>query len=128
MKLQIEERQLESSLVNSASFSISQSAESTAMLYDLLRKKLYTNVIGSCVREILANAIDACMEAGRDPSEIIIGLPNSLDSTFSIKDVGLGMDPEKIIQVYTVYLESTKRADDSQIGGFGVGLRYWPPF
>lgn len=63
------------------------------------------------------------MEAGRDPSEIIIGLPNSLDSSFSIKDVGLGMDPEKIINVYTVYLESTKRHSDEFVGSFGLGLR-----
>lgn len=53
MKLQIEQKHLESSLSNSASFSISQSAESTAMLYDLLRKKLYSNCIGSVCRELL---------------------------------------------------------------------------
>ena len=95
----------------------------------ILSDNLYSNKIGSIVRELSANALDAHRMSGKEnvPFEVTLPGRNGLfvDSgvSFSIRDFGPGLDEEEIYSLYTSYGSSSKRSDSSQIGGFGIGSK-----
>jgi hypothetical protein len=101
---------------NAQSFRISANSH----MFDILRKKIYNRPAESCVRELVDNSRDAMVEAGKAhlPVEIFVG-PNS----FSVKDRGIGLTPEQITEIYTVYGESSKRDTNSQTGQLGIGSK-----
>lgn len=92
----------------------------SAVIFTVLRERMYSDVLGSCIREVCDNARDAHREAGKQDTPIQITLPGEY---LVIKDFGLGMSPDKIRNVYAVYGRSTKRADNTQGGGFGLGAK-----
>jgi len=108
------------------------------VMYDILRNQLYTNRIGAICREVASNSRDANRESGRGeiPIEIEIVTPNSLlspaDCYISFKDVGLGISPKRMKEVFLLYGASTKRNTNKQVGGFGIGAKtpfaYSPTF
>lgn len=88
-------------------------------IFNILRSSLYTNPIKSVVREIISNAVDAHSNANiKEPIEITC--PGEY---FVVKDFGGGISPERMKAVFSVYGASTKREDNSQIGGFGIGAK-----
>ena len=99
------------------------SDNATSMVFQLFTKNVYSNPIGTVVREITSNCFDSHTEAGVDFPVLI---KKSVDPitraiTISFIDYGVGMSPDRIENVYGVYFESTKRIDNTQIGGFGIG-------
>ena len=91
-------------------------------LFQLLSDNLYSNKIGSIVRELSSNARDSHIEANNsDPFEIF--LPNSLNPIFKIKDYGIGMSKETIYDIFTCYGESTKTNSNDVVGAFGLGSK-----
>lgn len=96
--------------------------EMNAQLYAVLSDKMYTNPIQSIIREVLSNAIDANIAAGvKNPVQVHFA--SSLDPVFYIKDSGIGMTQEEVIEVFGTYGRSNKRNDNSQIGGLGLGAK-----
>lgn len=93
------------------------------IIFDMFTEKLYSNPIGSMIREITSNAFDSHVEAKVNKPVVIKKTHDVTTDTYylSIIDFGVGMSPQRINNVYTVYLESTKRDDNSQIGGWGLG-------
>lgn len=85
----------------------------------------YSNKIGSVVREIVSNAVDANVEAGTDkPVEVSVGDETYDEQTqFIVRDFGHGMSPEIIESIYTKYWSSTKRESNSVLGAFGIGSK-----
>lgn len=99
------------------------SENATSMVFQLFTKNVYSNPIGTVVREITSNCFDSHVEA-KVNSPVIIR--KSFDKTtnthyISFIDFGVGMSPDRIENIYGVYFESTKRVDNTQIGGFGIG-------
>ena len=95
-----------------------------ALLFEILRSKMYSSPIQSICREIMSNAIDSHRERyGNDEKPIQITLPNALDPNYRVKDWGVGISPSRVKDVYTKWGNSTKRDDNLQIGGFGLGSR-----
>jgi hypothetical protein len=98
-------------------------------IFDLLRNKIYSDKIGSICREVASNAWDANKEADKYNTHIEIAILNSDNIYYAgstaicFKDSGLGMSPATIANVYTNYGESTKRASNKSIGGFGLGCK-----
>jgi len=81
---------------------------------------LYVDKISAIIRETLANAIDACVEAGnKNPVEI--KTPTEEWPFLSISDKGVGMSRERIEDIYSEFGESTKRLSNNEIGAFGLG-------
>lgn len=81
---------------------------------------LYSDPIGSSVREYLSNASDANKESKSD-KPIIVGIDNN---KFFIQDYGLGLSPEFMesnIEGYCTIGYSTKRGDNEMIGAYGFG-------
>ena len=95
---------------------------------------LYTNPVEAMVREYMTNMYDAYLALRADrlanglppsderPPEIIA--PNILsDPMLIFKDYGIGMDMDTVWNVFTSYGQSTKSADNYEVGGFGIGAK-----
>ena len=102
-----------------ASFGISD----LGFVFDILRNKMYGNPKLAIVRELVSNAVDSHREAGKPNEPIQIVLPNALDPHLRIKDFGVGISPERADKIYRWYGASSKRDDNSQIGGWGLGAK-----
>src|SRR5437764_1238749 len=98
--------------------------ESMPFVFELVSKQLYSNPIGSVVREITSNCFDANIEAGVD-NPVVISKKYDSDEGYSIEfqDRGIGLSGRRLVDVYMNYFSSTKRLDNTQIGGFGIGSK-----
>jgi predicted DNA-binding ArsR family transcriptional regulator len=100
------------------------SKTSYSYIFEILTKGFYSNTIGSLVREITSNCFDSHIEAGvNDP--VVISKTYSTEEGYAIefKDVGVGLSPERIVNIYMNYFSSTKRETNEQHGGFGLGSK-----
>lgn len=97
--------------------------EDQGMIFDILRNKMYSNSILAICREISCNARDAHREVGKNDVPIEITLPNHLEPVYKIKDFGPGISPDRMVNVFIKYTASTKRSDNLQTGGFGLGAK-----
>ena len=104
---------------NAREMKLSENKDS--IVFQLFTSGVYKNAIGTVVREITSNCQDSHTEAGVDKPIVI--RKNKEDNGFSVSfiDFGVGMSPERIYEIYGTYFESTKRVDNTQIGGFGIG-------
>lgn len=94
-----------------------------ALVMEILRSKMYSVPIRTIVQEIASNARDAHREVGTPNVPIEIKLPNSLDKTFHVRDFGPGITPDRMTNIFLQYGNSTKRSDNTQTGGFGLGAK-----
>lgn len=93
------------------------------LIFDILRNKMYKNPILAIVREISCNARDAHREVGKSDVPIVIQLPTAFNSELRITDFGPGISPERMETIFINYGSSTKRGDNVQTGGFGLGAK-----
>lgn len=106
-------------VTNTTGFSIAVNGKAFRVLSDTL----YSNKIGSCVRELSCNAYDSHIMADKRDTPIEIHLPDGLEPYFSVRDFGVGLSPEAVETVFTRYFESTKDNSNDQIGAFGLGAK-----
>jgi len=101
------------------------SEDAKSIIFEMFSKNIYSNPIGSVVREITSNCFDSHMEAGCDlPVRIRLSFDQKTDSHYiSFIDYGVGMSPERIKDVFSVMFSSTKRETNLQIGAFGLGSK-----
>lgn len=99
------------------------SIKDQGMIFEILRNKMYSNSILAICREISCNARDAHREVGKSEVPIHIYLPNNLEPYYKIKDFGPGISPSRMSDVFIQYTASTKRSDNVQTGGFGLGAK-----
>lgn len=92
-------------------------------IIDILRNRLYSNPIRTLTQEYLCNGRDSHREAGRGDIPIRVTLPTKLESTLKIRDYGVGLSPDRVRDVFVNYGSSTKRKDNVQTGGFGIGAK-----
>ena len=120
MKLKFTTHEVErSSSFTSSQFDIGDKR----IIMEILRGKMYSNPVQSICQEIASNARDAHKEVGKDNTPIEIKLPSKLDPYFYIKDYGPGITPDRVANVYILYGMSTKRDDNREEGGFGLGSK-----
>lgn len=120
MELNIRTPYVESSgQIEEETFSI----EDTGAIFEILRSKMYSNNILAICREISCNARDAHREVGKEEIPIEITLPNHIEPFYKIKDFGPGISPDRMLNVFIKYTASTKRKDNLQTGGFGLGAK-----
>lgn len=92
----------------------------TAEFFTALSDTLYRDKKRALVREVLCNAWDAHITSDQTarPVEITIS-----ETELVIRDFGPGIADDRIADIYCTYGKSTKLADDSQTGGFGLGSK-----
>jgi DNA topoisomerase VI subunit B len=90
----------------------------------MLSKNLYSDAIGSTVRECASNALDSHRRAGVD-KPIIVSLSRNKESNyeFSVEDFGIGLDHEEVIDILSKYGKSTKRNSNIELGAMGLGFK-----
>jgi hypothetical protein len=94
-----------------------------SVLLDILRSKIYANPAKTICQEIMSNARDAHREVNKADVPIEVKIPTSLDHTFYVRDFGPGITPERMSEIFIKYGNSSKRTDNGQTGGFGLGAK-----
>lgn len=98
------------------------------LLFDMLRNRLYTDPLEAMIRELASNCVDSYPKNSVE-KKVYITVNFEEDKLFNkykyieFSDHGVGMSPETITNVYCKYLSSTKRDDNDNIGGFGLGAK-----
>ena len=114
------------STINVESKKMGFAPEAKNFLMDMMSDGLYSDKFGSIVREIASNCIDANTESGStEPIRIKVTKPNSFanQGEISFSDNGIGISPQRIDDIFTLYFASTKRDGNEMIGGFGIGAK-----
>lgn len=106
------------------SINMSLDMDSANILMSMLSKNLYSDPIGSTVRETASNALDSHRKAGVTDAIIISLKINTEDNyEFSVEDFGVGLDNNDIENIISKYGNSTKRNSDEFIGAMGLGFK-----
>ena len=85
---------------------------------------LYSNPTKAVFREYVCNALDSHIKAGvTTPIEVTLPNGSDYEPMFVVKDFGVGLSKQEIIDIYSRYGSSTKRDSNTQIGAFGLGAK-----
>lgn len=95
----------------------------TPHIFKTLYASLYEDAVLVVLGEVAANALDAQRANGTEHVPVKIQLPTELRPEFIVTDCGIGMSQETLLEVYTEYGNSTKRTNNNDIGGFGLGCK-----
>lgn len=85
--------------------------------------ELYNNPLEATIREIVSNAVDSVSLNAEKSKTIKIITPSNLNLNLSVKDNGVGMTKETMINIFSKYGFSTKTKDLNQIGAYGLGAK-----
>lgn len=91
--------------------------------FKVLSDSIYQDKIGSMIRETACNGLDSHIQNGNPDTPIEIHMPDAFEPWYSVEDFGLGMSPDTIDNVFTVYFSSTKAQSNDVIGAFGLGAK-----
>lgn len=122
IKKQREARVLQSGETQSST-KMSLDMESAQVLMQMLSKNLYSDEVGSAIRECASNALDSHRRAGAtDP--IVVSL-RVVDTgwEFSVEDFGIGLNHEDVENIISKYGKSTKRDSENELGMMGLGFK-----
>lgn len=97
--------------------------EDLGFALEAVSKNLYQNPIGSFIRELVSNGVDANIET--DAQTLVKVHIYKEDDTwyFSVRDYGKGMSKEHFNNVYMNWFNSDKRDSNKKIGGWGLGSK-----
>lgn len=109
---------------NQESIGMSLDLDSAQMLMQMLSKNLYSDAIGSTIRECASNALDSHRRAGvKDPIVVSFGINDNNTYEFSVEDFGMGLDDDDVTNIISKYGKSTKRNSNTELGMFGLGFK-----
>jgi len=120
MKLHLEDRHVNTNIQETAQKAV---IEMNAIAFHALSSMVYKDPILAIVRELLCNAADSHVSAGKEQTPIRVHIPTRITPVLEIQDYGLGMSHEQITSIYKDYFKSDKRTDDTLTGGFGIGSK-----
>ena len=110
--------------VSQGSIGMSLDLDSAQVLMQMLSKNLYSDSIGSTIRECASNALDSHRRAGVDKPIIVSFKRNDSNNyEFSVEDFGIGLDAEDVENIISKYGKSTKRNSTTELGMMGLGFK-----
>lgn len=102
------------------SIGMSLDLDSAQILMQMLSKNLYSDDIGSAIRECASNALDSHRRAGVDEPIIVSFKASSYNNyEFCVEDFGIGLDAEDVKNIISKYGKSTKRDSATELGMMG---------
>lgn len=118
------EKQKESNVltegVSQSSIGMSLDLDSAQVLMQMLSKNLYSDSIGSTIRECASNALDSHRRAGVDKPIVVSFQRNESNNyEFSVEDFGIGLDADDVENIISKYGKSTKRDSNTELGMMG---------
>lgn len=120
MRVEVEHRDVQiSGAVATTAYTIEQSAKA----YMGLIKGLYTWPEAAILRELMTNAYDSHVEAGKADIPFDVHIPHFDDPFFRVRDYGVGMSHETAVHVTTSFFSSTKEDSDDVVGRHGLGCK-----
>ena len=99
--------------------------DSAQVLMQMLSKNLYSDSIGSTIRECASNALDSHRRAGCD-KPIIVSFKRAKQADtyeFAVEDFGIGLDADDVRNIISKYGKSTKRDSNTELGMMGLGFK-----
>ena len=93
------------------------------LAFEILSTKIYKDKIGSPLRELSSNAVDAHQMVGTPERPIEVKLPSKMDGQFYVRDHGPGLSEDAVMNLYMTYFQSTKSDSNDFTGGFGLGSK-----
>jgi hypothetical protein len=106
------------------SIGMSLDLDSAQVLMQMLSKNLYSDAIGSAVRECASNALDSHRRAGvNKPIVVSLVRNDSNNYEFSVEDFGIGLEADDVEKIISKYGKSTKRDSDTELGMMGLGFK-----
>lgn len=114
----IQEQKVESNF-DSQDFKIKANSKA----FKILSSNLYKDKILAICRELICNAYDSHVQAGKKDIPVVVTVPTAANPNFIVEDFGLGLSKEEVEQIYTTYFESTKTNTNELIGGLGLGSK-----
>ncbi len=96
---------------------------SESFIFNVLRKDLYSNPIGSLIRELSTNAQDEHRKHGKSDIPIFIKVPNAFDPELHIRDYGIGLTENQVFNFFGNYGASDKRDSNIAVGFYGLGAK-----
>ena len=107
------------------SVKMSLDLDSAQVLMQMLSKNLYSDAIGSTIRECASNALDSHRRAGTtDPIIVSFKRNNQTDTyEFAVEDFGIGLDADDVVNIISKYGKSTKRDSNTELGMMGLGFK-----
>ena len=97
--------------------------KASARAFEILSSNLYSNPLGSMIRELSTNAYDAHVMVGKAQEPFHLTLPSVLEPSFKIRDFGPGLSHNDIMNIYTTFFESTKTNSNDMVGCLGLGSK-----
>lgn len=120
MKLATASHKIESiGISNTRGFGLDQTSD-PSKIFDILTN--YTDKPRAVVREYCCNALDIHNQIGQTRPFLVVA-PSAGEPMLRIRDYGTGLTKDQVLNIYCVYLRSTKDDDNSQVGGFGLGSK-----
>lgn len=106
------------------SIGMSLDLDSAQILMQMLSKNLYSDSIGSTIRECASNALDSHRRAGvKDPIVVSLTMNDRENYEFSVEDFGIGLDADDVRNIISKYGKSTKRDSNTELGMMGLGFK-----
>ena len=106
------------------SIGMSLDLDSAQVLMQMLSKNLYSDSIGSTIRECASNALDSHRRAGVDDPVIVSLKASSYQNyEFCVEDFGIGLDADDVKNIISKYGKSTKRDSNTELGMMGLGFK-----
>ena len=106
------------------SIGMSLDLDSAQVLMQMLSKNLYSDDIGSAIRECASNALDSHRRAGVDTPIIVSFKPSAASNyEFCVEDFGIGLDADDVKNIISKYGKSTKRESNTELGMMGLGFK-----
>jgi len=99
--------------------------DSAQVLMQMLSKNLYSDSIGSTIRECASNALDSHRRVECEEPIIVSFKRNSHADTyeFAVEDFGIGLDADDVRNIISKYGKSTKRDSNTELGMMGLGFK-----
>lgn len=109
---------------------VSIDIENIGMFYEMMSKSIYSNPIGSIVRELVSNCFDSHIEQAEilgieklEMPVVVRGFHEEHDYYIGFEDFGVGISTERFKTIYLKYMSSTKRNSNKQLGAWGLGSK-----
>ena len=107
-----------------SSTKMSLDMDSAQILMQMLSKNLYSDEIGSAIRECASNALDSHRRAGvTDPIVVGLRIGESSSWEFTVEDFGVGLNHRDVENIISKYGKSTKRESENELGMMGLGFK-----